>query len=141
MALLQETHLVADDFTRLQRMWVGKVLGSPAENGKAGVLILIHKNLADNLLGRSHINEGRWITIQIQIADETISIYNIYGPNKRHKPFFQSLVPLLHSDPILHKVVGGDLNEVANVEEDRWSDLGCRASQRPKTTCLAEFHS
>lgn len=80
--------------------------------------------------------QGRWVRIQIQLADEMISIYNIYGPNERPKPFFQSLVPLLHSDPFLHKVVGGDLNVVANVEEDR-SDFGCRSSQRSKTKFLS----
>lgn len=30
VALLQETHLEEKDFPRLQRLWVGKIYGSPA---------------------------------------------------------------------------------------------------------------
>lgn len=45
IALLQETHLKSPDFQRMKKLWVGTVLGSDASNRRAGVLILIHKNL------------------------------------------------------------------------------------------------
>lgn len=42
IALLQETHLTKADFTRMRKLWVCQVFGSPAVKGKAGVPLLIH---------------------------------------------------------------------------------------------------
>lgn len=43
VAFLQETHLTEADFTRMRKLWVGQVFGSPAIKGKADVLLLMHK--------------------------------------------------------------------------------------------------
>lgn len=93
------------------------------------------------LLGHTHDDIGRWVNIQIQLADDTLSIYNIYGPNERSRPFFHSLLSLLHSDPSPHKVVGGDLDTVLNIDEDQRGGSGGRPLLRPKTTCQSEFLS
>lgn len=45
LALLQETHLFVDNLSCLRKSWVGAVYGSPAVGLKAGVAILLHKNL------------------------------------------------------------------------------------------------
>lgn len=45
IALLQETHLSEQDFHRMRWLWVGEVRGSSARDKKAGVLILVHKQL------------------------------------------------------------------------------------------------
>lgn len=51
ISLLQETHLGQDDFIRMRKHWVGRVLGSAARGRKAGVLILINKNLPCSIEG------------------------------------------------------------------------------------------
>lgn len=43
--ILQETHLSAEDFSHMRKLWVGQVFGSLAVRGKAVVPLLIHKNL------------------------------------------------------------------------------------------------
>lgn len=41
IAMLQETHLPAHGFHRMCKLWVGEVVGSPAIDRKAGILILL----------------------------------------------------------------------------------------------------
>lgn len=41
VALLQETHLLTENFDRLKKNWVGEVIGLPGIGRKAGVIILI----------------------------------------------------------------------------------------------------
>lgn len=43
IALLQETHMKAEDYFRLKKLWVGEVYGFLAVGKKGGVLTLIHK--------------------------------------------------------------------------------------------------
>lgn len=45
IVLLQETHLKDEEFKRMQKLWVGNVLCSGAVDRKAGVMILVHKNM------------------------------------------------------------------------------------------------
>lgn len=49
IALLQETHLRKEDFEIIRRLWVGEVVGSEGRGRKAGVLILIRKNVKINI--------------------------------------------------------------------------------------------
>lgn len=56
--LLQETRLTASDFIRMRKLWVGQVIGSPAAKGKAGFLLLIHKNLPCEVISVQEDNEG-----------------------------------------------------------------------------------
>lgn len=44
VALLQEKHLMLENFLRLKKTWVGEVIGSPAIGRKASVTILIEKH-------------------------------------------------------------------------------------------------
>lgn len=59
IALLQETHLLEKDFPRMAKTWVGEVVGSPALERKAGVMILLKKGLRINLLSIERDDKGR----------------------------------------------------------------------------------
>lgn len=50
IALLQESHPTFQDFHRMKKLWVGTVLGSNAVGRKAGVVILIGKNLPCDII-------------------------------------------------------------------------------------------
>lgn len=50
IVILQETHLTTADFSHIRKFWVGQVLGSPAIKGKAGVLLLILKQIPCEVL-------------------------------------------------------------------------------------------
>lgn len=50
VAFLHETHLKSEDLVRLKKLWVGSIYGSPAIDGNAGVITLIHKDFPYKLL-------------------------------------------------------------------------------------------
>lgn len=71
IALLQETHLSSSDFQRMKKPWVGEDVGSKAIGRKAGVLILLHKNLQYDLISFP-TSSGRggtlkWLCIKMRI--------------------------------------------------------------------------
>lgn len=83
------------------------------------MVTLVHKNLACDVSKQSHDSEGRWSKPVLQIANQTLTIYNVYGPNGENKSFFNALGTLLQADPSTYKIVGGDFNEVLDRIEDR----------------------
>lgn len=59
IVFMQETHPKSEDSDRLKKLWVGSIFGSPAIDGKAGVITLIHKNFPYRLLSHTHDTAGR----------------------------------------------------------------------------------
>lgn len=68
MALLQETPLSADDLTPLYILWVGEVYGSPAVGRKAGVVILLHRNLRHAVRDVWTDSTGRKMTLHMTLG-------------------------------------------------------------------------
>lgn len=52
----------------MKKLWVGKVLGTPAVGRKAGAIILLNKNLDYTLLKQRADGEGRKVTIDVMIG-------------------------------------------------------------------------
>lgn len=77
VALLQETHLSADDLTSLCKLWVGTVYGSPALGRKAGVAILLHKNLKHMVRDVKIDLTGRKMTLHMTLDTRHVAITNI----------------------------------------------------------------
>lgn len=121
IALLQETHLTHSDYHRMQKLWVGSVLGSDAVGCKAGVIILIHKNLPCKVISSNAYNQGRFLTIHVQIGDRDLLISNVYAPNNPWKLFLGDLSLRLIQHPLTPHVVGGDFNSTLHMTEDRSS--------------------
>lgn len=91
IALLQETHLPSADFWRMRKLWVGQTHGSASTNGKAGVLILIHKRLSCEVVSSDHDVEGRLLTLHLRLSSKDLILTNIYASNSPTKSFFQAV--------------------------------------------------
>lgn len=139
VALLQETHLDEKDFFRLRFSWVGKVFGSSAQANKAEVITLIHKNLNCEVTYSRSDMEGRWSHIVLNIGNQPISIFNVYGPNTDSKIFYRGLETHLHLDTITTRIVGGDFNSVVQAEEDRKGRRGTNQTTRVQRSPLPTF--
>lgn len=101
------------------KLWVGKVYGSSLAKGKAGVLILIHKNFPCEVVSTVNDTEGRLLTLQLRVTSKEQIVTNVYAPNFPTKYFFQSVST--HLAPFLHLplVLGGDFNSVMEPQEDK----------------------
>lgn len=119
IALLQETHLAAEDFNHTRKLWVGQVFSSAAVKGKAGVLSPIHKNLSCEVLLIERDAEGHVLTAKLRLSTREWVLSNTYVPNSPSKHFFQTLS--FHFAPFLHLplLVGGDFNSVMHLLEDK----------------------
>lgn len=71
---LQETHLHKEDFTKLQRDWVGKIFYSAYSSNQRGVCILIHKNLNINIHSQFSDREGRLVAVDADVFGIRCSI-------------------------------------------------------------------
>ncbi|XP_069821038.1 zinc finger protein 850-like [Dendropsophus ebraccatus] len=134
-----ETHLEEADFIRMQRLWVGKVVGSPAVRGKAGTLILIHRRLTSLVTNVQHDADRRVVSLVLKGAPQPISICSVYAPNTGQQAFLDSLRDTLLNDTTPMKIVGGDLNVVANTLEDRRSEVPTKLGASGRATPLPAF--
>lgn len=85
IALLQKTHLEVADFHRIKRLCGGQVIGSPSLGKKAGVLILIHKNLQGELGQIDRDKKGQMVTIRLTMRGQ-----EWYPPKQRNKALSQN---------------------------------------------------
>lgn len=102
IALLQETHLPEIDFHRMNKQWVGEVVGLPALGRKAGVLILLRKGLRVKILDVEGDEAGRRATILLEENGVQIRITNIYAPNSPSIAYFQELSSWIAQKPQKH---------------------------------------
>lgn len=124
IALLQESHLTSLDFHHMKKLWVGTVLGSDAVGRKAGVLILIHKNLPCKILSMDSDDQGCFLTAHVHLGNRDRLISNMYAPNSPGKQFFGDLSSRLLKSPHISHIIGGDFNSILHPTDDR-STLKC----------------
>lgn len=142
VVFLQETHLLEADFSRMHKLWVGQIYGSPAAQGKAGVITLINKNFAHSLLSHTHDSEGRESIVKLMHEGTELVLCNIYGPNGENRVFYDNLGVKLRSIPSGSLIMGGDLNTVLSPGEDRQGHeiMGRPPTQsRPSDRVLPSF--
>jgi exonuclease III len=80
--MLQETHLTKQNIELWKHDWPGRFVYSGSKTNSEGVGIFLHPNSDIELSNFNEIIIGRLITADIKIQDITITLINIYGPNK-----------------------------------------------------------
>lgn len=105
----------SDDFWWIHKLWVGQTHRSDSVKCKAGVLILIHKNLPCEVVSSA----GRLLTLHLCISNKNLIVTNIYVPDSPTKSFFQAATA--HLTPYLQYplLLGGDFNTVMDMQEDK----------------------
>lgn len=96
ITLFQETHLTSPDLHHMKKLCIGTVLGLNALDRKAGVIILIQKNLPCKVLSIDTDSQGRFIYIHIELGNRelVVSMPQIILVNNslvRHPPGYYAL--------------------------------------------------
>lgn len=120
----------------MRKLWVGKTYGSAAVKGKAGVLILIHKNLPCDIVSSTQDEEGHLLTVHLRVSSKNLVVTNVYAPNSPTKSFFQTVTS--HLAPFLQfpLLIGGDFNSVMDIQEDKCKGKPILQSRPRKTEML-----
>ena len=117
--LLQETHSIKNCEKIWRNEWGGKMLFSHGQSNSKGVAILFKpgtKIIINNVL---RDNEGHQLIVQIQHDEFTITLANIYVPNKDEPAFFVSVFKNLEEFDIVNLILGGDFNLALDMARDK----------------------
>ena len=82
VVLLQETHSTQEIEKLWHEDWKGPIFFSHGTSNSKGCCILISSSLDFKPLSIKMDSDGRFLILQCLIADEIISIVNVYAPNK-----------------------------------------------------------
>lgn len=122
VALLQETHLLTENFDRLKKNWVGEVIGFSGIGRKSGVIILIKKCIPYTIQKTEIYLIDRRISVTIthNNAPQTppLTITNVYVPNSPTIKYFKDLTTWFQHNNTMH-ILGGDFSTIVSEIEDR----------------------
>ena len=117
---LQETHCTPDDEKKWEKDWDNPILFSNGTNRKRGVAILIKRSCNLTPMNTIRDNQGRYIITEIPMAEEKITLCNIYGPNEDSPSFFQNVIKSIEETNPTKLIIGGDWNVTQTFELDRF---------------------
>ena len=107
--MLQEVHCTEKSFETWAAEWGYTALFNGLATNKAGVAILFNNNFTFKVLKQLCDKEGRYIIIDLVVGELTLTICNIYAPNKDDPAFFQNVSEQMTSFNCEEIIFGGIL--------------------------------
>ena len=117
--MLQEVHCTKNSSGVWAVEWGYTALFSGAASNKAGVAILFNNNFSFKILKQFCDKEGRCIIIDLEVGELTLTICNIYAPNKDDPAFFEAVFKEMLSFRCDEIIFGGDFNLVLDILKDK----------------------
>jgi len=120
ITFLQETHLGLKDDWRLNTMWRGSQVCSPAgDNSARGCMILYAPWQFDQVVVEKGDEDGRTAWLVARKGTEVQLFIGIYGPNRRQDLYFKHILDqarkMIDEHQVTQITFGGDLNiEIVN---------------------------
>ena len=128
--MLQETHSTAQNEKQWRAEWGGQAYFCHGTNEARGVCILI-KNNVDFQLKHTHKDlEGRLLQISGTLQDKSITISNIYGPNKDDVKFFTNVQEKIEAEETDYSIIGGDFNCILDNNLDKKGGTARHANKK-----------
>ena len=116
---LQETHSTKRHMKFWRNLWGGEIYFNHGDSNARGVCILMSKKLNFQVKKIIKSHDGRCLTVEGTFDDKTVSLTNIYAPNKDEPEFFREILTQVYESSSEFKVIGGDLNVLLNPKLDR----------------------
>ena len=112
---LQETHFKTDNYTIFTDKYFPHILHATNSDSKSkGVSILISKHCPIQILDTKVDREGRFLFIKGTLYNQSVTLANIYAPNRLHAPFFTDIIESLELFASGLVILGGDFNLTMN---------------------------
>lgn len=115
---LQDTHFTDEIISQVRSQWGYDCYFSNFKSNARGVSILINNNFECKVLQEAKDTEGNMIVLKLQLANRTITLANIYGPNTDKPNFFVKLMESIDSFKNDDIIICGDFNLVINPDMD-----------------------
>lgn len=119
--LLQETYSTREVEHLWSNEWGRKVFFSHGVSNSRGVAMLFSKKFNGQVDGFWNDTNGRFLALQLKIADKKILLINVYGPNEDDPTFFHSIFEFLNQQnhDFEEVIFGGDFNLTLNFQQDK----------------------
>lgn len=89
---IQDTHFIQSDEKIIRAQWGFECIFSHGRSDARGVCILLNNNFEYKLLGKFSDEQGNLLILQLEVDKKfTVTLVNIYGPNKDDPIFLQNL--------------------------------------------------
>ena len=121
--MLQEFHCVNENIPIYLAEWGYQGLFSCCSGSKAGVSILFNNNVKLQIQKTFCDPGGRFIICDIKMEQMSLTLENIYAPNKDDSLFFQSFFEKLGTFKCDEIIIGGDFNLVLDTSKDKMGGL------------------
>lgn len=107
--LLQETHWDDSIVSDVEKSWNWKIFNNSFNNNSRGVAILVNRKFKDYAKLLNTDNEGRFISITLEVDTEIITIANVYAPTVilEKVQFFGTISKFVKNE---NCILGGDFN-------------------------------
>ena len=128
--MLQETHSTEKSENQWRAEWGGQAYFSHGTSEARGVCILIKNNVDFELKNITKDKEGRFLQISGTLQDRSMSIANIYGPNKDDILFFSYIQEKTEAEETDFSIIGGDFNCILDNDLDKKGGATRHANRR-----------
>ena len=88
---LQDTHWTDSDESFVKTIWKGECFLSGKTSNSRGVAILLSSNFEYSIRSKSRDSEGNMISLDIDMANISLKLLNLYAPNKDSPQFLKKL--------------------------------------------------
>jgi len=117
--LLQEAHCTEKSSEIWAAEWGYTALFSSLASNKVGAAILFKNNFPFKLLRQLCDKEGRYIIVDLEVGELTLTLCHIYAPNTDDPAFFKNVSEQMLSFRCDEIIIVGDFNLVLDVSIDK----------------------
>ena len=126
---LQDTHWLNTDEPRIRKIWGNECIVNGQRTNSRGVAILFADNFEYKIINIEKDDIGNMLVVDLQLADITVKLINIYGPNYDCPQFYENIETILETNPQAYTLICGDLNISLNQDMDTLNYIGTNNPQ------------
>ena len=123
LCMLQEAHCTVNTNSMWSAEWGYQAIFSNYKSNKAGVCILFNNNFNLQIEKVFIDPQGSFIICNIKTNETSLTLANIYAPNKDNPAFFLDLFDHLADFTGEDIILGGDYNLVLDLDKDKRGGL------------------
>lgn len=138
ICFLQETHLRKSEFPRIKKPWMGHLFHSRFSERARGVAIIIHRDIAFEPSSVISDPNGRYVMALGKLQNSPVVLASVYSPNWDDDKFISNFFSNIPNFTDHHIIVGGDFNQVQDIDLDRSSNKQTTLS---KSATALKFHA
>ena len=117
---LQETHASTQTKSNWEREWGYSAFFSGNTSNSEGVGILISPSIQKpDIISHQEIIPGRLQALEVVIENRSLTLINIYGPNKDNTYIFDKLKTYVQENSEKFFIIAGDFNTILDVNKDK----------------------